>query len=137
NYLGVLITSIPKADLLLPTPTVANRTCSGLIPGFTRGFTLQPVVNFNATNDAELVVAVESDGTDFITHSNLLAFTVQNADTPAATSSAVTTIPVPGYFVPLNPPQPNGQSDLDDGDVRIGGFVFQLGDTVCAAHAIE
>jgi hypothetical protein len=132
-----LITSIPKADLLLSTPTATNRTCSGLVPQFQRGFTLQPVVNFNPASDGEFVLSVENDGTDFVPHTNLLSFRVLQADTASATFSASTNLTVPSYFVPINPPQPDGMSTLDDGDVRIGGYAFQVGDSVYAAHAIE
>jgi len=137
NFVGTLITSIPKADLLLATPTATNRTTSGLIPNLADGFSLQPIVNFNGTNDAEVVIATENDGTDFIAHSNLISFKVQNADTSAATFSTPTNIPVPGYSVPIDPYQPDGQKDLDDGDVRIGSYVFQLGDVIYAVHGIE
>lgn len=135
--LGVLLTSIPKADLLLPTPTAANRTTTGVMPVAARGFSLQPAVNFNATNSAEFVLATENDGADFLTHTNLLGFTVQNADTASASFPASSDIVVPGYFVPLNPPQPDGQSTLDDGDVRIGSYAMQVGDDVYATHAVE
>ena len=136
-FLGVLLTSIPKADLLLDVPTVSNRTCSGVLPVSARGFTLQPVLNFNPTNNAEFVLSVESDGGDFLNHSNLFSFTVSNADTATATFSASSQTLVPNYFVPLNPPQPDGLSTLDDGDVRIGGYVVQVGDDVYATHAVE
>ena len=136
NLTGVLITSIPKADLLLGSPTVSNRTTSGLVSISERGFTLQPVVNFAATNNS-FVVAVESDGTDFQTHNILKSFEVQGADSPSAVFTTNIDITVPDYFVPINPPQPNGDDSLDDGDVRIGGYVFQVGDVVYAAHAVE
>ena len=137
NLAGVLITSIPKADLLLGTPTVTNLTTSGLMTISDRGFTLQPVVNFAPTNDSEFVLAVENAGTDFETHTTLKSFNVQAADTPSAVFTTNTDITVPGYFVPINPPQPDGNDSLDDGDVRIGGFAFQVGDVVYATHAVE
>jgi len=137
NFLGVLLTSIPKADLLLATPTVTNRTTTGLMSESARGFSLQPAVNFNPTNNAEFVLSTESDGTDFLTHTNLLGFTVQNADTATASFTASSDIVVPGYFVPFNPPQPDGQNTLDDGDVRIGSYAMQVGDDVYATHAVQ
>ncbi|MDB6019925.1 MAG: hypothetical protein JWR19_4414 [Pedosphaera sp.] len=137
NFAGVLITSIPKSDLLLPTPTVTNRTSSGLMPESQRGFVLQPAVNFNPANTPEFVLAVDSDGTDFLPHTNLRTFKITGADTPTATLSANTDIVVPDYSVPINPPQPNGMNTLDDGDLRIGAYAFQVADVVYAVHAVE
>ena len=54
--LSVTMTSIPKSDLLLPTPTVANRTLVRQV-GFNMGFTLQGVTN-TAANPHASVLAV-------------------------------------------------------------------------------
>ncbi len=142
NLIGVLITSIPKADLLLSTPTATNRTTSGVVSEASLGFSLEPVVNFNPTNSAESVVAVPTDGTamigpNFIPQTSLMTFQVLGADTPSATFSVSTSIPVPSYLVNINPPQPDGQSTLDNGDARIGAYAFQVGDNIYAAHGVQ
>ena len=142
TFVGVLITSIPKADLLLSTPTATNRTTSGVLSETSLGFAPQPVVNFSPTNDAENVLAVPTDGTamsggNFIPQTSLLTFQVLGADTPSATFSASTHIPVPSYLVNLNPPQPDGQITLDNGDARIGSYVFQVGDSIYATHGVQ
>lgn len=137
NFAGVLITSIPKADLLLDMPTAANRTCSGLLASPDYGFSLEPALNFNATNGSESVLAVESDGSDFQYHSNLRLFTVNNAGTSTASLSPIYNVAVPPYFVPFNPAQPDGLALLDDGDLRIGSYVAQVGDDLYAVHGVE
>jgi hypothetical protein len=135
---GVLITSIPKNDLLATTPSVANRTCSGVMPVSTRGFSLQPAVNLNSVGSGlEFVIAVENDGTDFATHTVLRSFNIAGADSPSATFSPNTTIDVPDYYIPFNPPQPDTQTTLDAGDVRMGAYVFQVGNVMYATHAIQ
>ena len=136
-FAGVLFTSIPKADLLLETPTATNLTCSGLLPAQNYGFSLEPVLNFNPTNSAEPVLAVESDGTDFQYHFNLKLFSVSNSASAKAAFGSITSVAVPPYFVPLNPYQPDGQNSLDDGDLRIGSYVVQVGDNIYAVHGVE
>jgi hypothetical protein len=129
---------------LLSTPTATNRTTSGVLPEASLGFAPQPVVNFNPTNNAESVLAVPTDGTassggHFIPQTSLLTFQVLGADTPSATFSASTPIPVPSYLVNLNPPQPDGITPptLDNGDARIGSYVFQVGDSIYATHGVQ
>jgi len=136
-FAGVLITSLPKADLLLPTPTAANRTCSGLLSSGDYGFSLEPVLNFNPVAASEPVLAVESDGTDFQYHSNLKFSSVSNSATANATFGAISNVVVPPYFVPFNPYQPDGQNSLDDGDLRIGSYCVQVGDDIYAVHGVE
>jgi hypothetical protein len=142
SFIGVLVTSIPKADLLLSTPTATNRTTSGVVSQASFGFSPEPVVNFNPTNNAENVLAVPTDGlamtgTNFIPQVSLLTFQVLDADTPSATFSPSTLIPVPSYLVNINPFQPDGTNTLDDGDARIGSYVFQVGDNIYATHGVQ
>ena len=136
-FAGVLITSLPKAELLLPTPTAANRTCSGLLSSGDYGFSLEPVLNFNPVAASEPVLAVESDGTDFQYHSNLKFSSVSNSATANATFGAISNVVVPPYFVPFNPYQPDGQNSLYDGDLQIGSYCVQVGDDIYAVHGVE
>ncbi len=137
NLLGVLLTSIPKADLLQATPTATNRSTTGLMTIMDRGFTLQPVVNLSPSSAAENVIAVESDGTDFQFHSILKSFQVLNSAAANAAFTPSTNLTVPQYFVALDPPQPDGQSTLSDGDTRIGAIVRQVGDIIYAVHSTQ
>lgn len=137
RFAGVLLTSIPKNDLLAAIPNVANRTCSGVMTMASRGFSLQPAVNLGPAGGIEFVLAVENDGTDFATHTILKSFNVAGADGPAATLSPNTDITVPDYYIPFNPPQPDTLTTLDAGDVRIGAYVFQVGNVAYAVHAVQ
>ncbi|MEI6076035.1 MAG: hypothetical protein WCS94_10700 [Verrucomicrobiota bacterium] len=142
NYVGVLVTSIPKSDLLGPDPTAINRTCSGVMGPPSLGFSLQPVVNFNPTSKTEAVLAVPEDGTfndgiHFLPQNELLMFQIFDAVTPSASLGTNQLLSVPSYLVNFNPPQPDGQVTLDDGDARIGSFVFQVGDSIYATHAVQ
>jgi len=137
KLLGVLLASVPKADLLQPTPTAANRSTTGLVPIGTFGFTLQPVVNFSPTNGPENVVAVDSDGTDFLLHNTLKMFQVLNAGASNAAFTPPANLTVPQFFVPLDPPQPDGMSTLSDGDSRIGAISYQVGNIIYAVHSTQ
>ena len=137
NFAGVLITSVPKADLLLTAPTATHRTCSGLLSALDYGFSLEPVLNFSPVTGSEPVLAVESDGTDFQYHSTLKCFAVSNSPSANAVLGTVSNVVVPPYFVPFNPAQPDGQNSLDDGDLRIGSYAVQIGDDIYAVHGVE
>ena len=135
---GSALVSIPKADLLLATPTAANATSFGILDYGSYGMVLQPVFNPGGTGSAP-VVAVGDLGVDFAFHSNLAIASITNGGGPgAALLSAPSSIPVTPYFVPINPPQPNpAADDLDDGDARISAVVRQVGNVIYAVHAEE
>src|SRR5207248_981859 len=44
---------------------------------------------------------------------------------------------VPAYDVPINPPQPDGSDNLDDGDARMSACVRRVGDIVYAVHSVQ
>ncbi len=136
---GDTLVSIPKADLLANLPTADNRTWFGVLDPTLYGYVPQPAVNLDpgATGDHP-VLAVGDLGNDLSLHFTLAAYSVQNADIPGgATLSATTSIGVSGYSIPLNPPQPGGNTNLDDGDARFGAAVRQVGDILYATHASE
>ena len=135
---GASLISIPKADLLLATPTATNATSFGVLDYASRGMVLQPVFNPAGTGNAT-VLAVGSLGVDFAFHSNLVFSGIANAAGPGgALLSAPSSIPVTPYFVPINPPQPDpAANDLDDGDARISAIVRQIGDVIYAVHDEE
>jgi hypothetical protein len=137
SFIGVALTSIPKADLLQAIPTAANRTYSGVMPTSAWGFTLQPVINFSSTTGAATVIAASDSGVDFQPHSTLTSLLVSNAATASASFIGVTNITVPVWNVPINPTQPNGNNTLDDGDSRIGSAVYQTGNFFYAVHSTQ
>ncbi len=135
---GSALVSIPKADLLLATPTVTNATSFGILSYANYGAVLQPVFNPGGTNSAQ-VVAVADLGKDYAYHSNLVIGSITNAAGPgSAILSAPSSILVNPYFVPINPPQPNpADTNLDDGDSRISALVQQVGGVIYAVHGEE
>src|SRR5258708_18093063 len=112
RQLGVLLASIPKADLLLSPPTATNRTCSGVLAITNNGFALQPSIDFRPGSTGDVVVAAQNDGTDFMPHSVLKSFLALNTTNATATLHSNLDISVPPYNVPINPPQPNGMGTL-------------------------
>ncbi len=135
---GSVLISIPKADLLLATPTTANRTIFSPLPEATHGVIFQPAVNLNAGSADANVLTVPHDGTDLVAQSSLLRFTIQNAAGPGAASlSTPTAITVPTYTVPLNPAQPSGDTSLDDGDNRFSAPIFQVGNVLYGVHGVQ
>jgi hypothetical protein len=146
NPLGPLLVSIPKADLLASTPTIANRTTFGVMSVDERGQVLQPVTCFDGTSTGN-VLAMGDIGTDSDPHSNVVSFTVQNAAGPGpATLSASSNILVPPYFVPMNPDvgvpmlnaiQPDGTTTLTANDARISAKVYAVAGVMYAVHNTE
>jgi hypothetical protein len=135
---GLALISIPKADLLLATPTATNATSFGILDYASYGAVLQPVFD-PAGKGSATIVAAASFGIDFAYHSNLIISSITNAAGPgAALLSPPSSIPVDSYFVPINPPQPDpAADDLDDGDSRFTAIVRQVGDIIYAVHGEE
>jgi hypothetical protein len=134
---GPLLVSIPKQDLLGNSPSVARRTSSGVLDYTNYGAVLQPALSLGPTTGNEVVLAIGDLGYDFESHSNLVVFAVENAASSNASFSTPISLPVPPYSVPLNPPQPGGADNLDDGDARLGASVYRVGDFLYAVHAVE
>ncbi len=134
--IGDTLVSIPKADLLLSEPTATNRTSFGILNS-DYGVVFQPVVNLGASSSGAKVLAVGSLGIDFLPHSNLVSFAVLNAADTNALLTAPTNIIVPGYNVPINPTQPDGNNTLDDGDNRFSAMVRQVDGILYATHGCQ
>lgn len=137
NPTGMTLLSFPKADLLAATPTAANMTRFTSLSYSTYGEILQPVVCLDGSS-AGRILAAESAGVDFQTHTSLKTFTVANAAGPgSATHSSVTSITIPGYDVPINPYQPDGSDNLDDGDARLSAMVRCVNGVFYAVHGVQ
>ncbi len=83
NPLGAALWSIPKADLIAASPSIANATWHGVMAYSERGNVLQPVNCFDASANGK-VLAVTDIGLDTDPHSNIVSFAVQNAGSPSA-----------------------------------------------------
>jgi len=132
NSKGSVIDAIPKSSLLTIPPTTTGIKRSGVQSFATRGQVVQPAVTTGSPTTPEVMLAIGDLGLDFKGHD-----TVVLSETSALTLGAATTITVPTYFVPINPPQPNGWDGLDDGDGRISGMVRRVGDIVYGVHGTQ
>jgi hypothetical protein len=130
------LTMIPKADLLANPPTIAGRLFLGTLPYATNGAVLQPASCLDGSSSG-IVLAAGDLGLDRQPHSNLVATTVLNPGTPVATLAQATNILVAPYTVPIDPPQPDGTTNLADNDARLSARVCTVGGVVFAVHNIE
>lgn len=143
NPVGATLVSIPKADLLTNPPSIANRTAFGLLSHDTYGYIMQPTVTADTASGREIVLATGGLGFDWqtgtiVTNNTLVGFTIENASGPgSAQLSNPTVISIPPFTAPLNPPQPGGSSNIDNGDARLSSTVFRLGNVLYAIHATQ
>jgi hypothetical protein len=142
NPLGSSLVSIPKADLLAATPTIANRTSFGVMSYAQVGQVLQPAVCFDGSC-AGRVLATTDYGLDSSPHSNLVSFAVQNAVGPGATLTPSTFIPTLPWEVPdspylpgpcFAPIQPDGTDTLQANDARLSAHVYAIGGILYAVN---
>jgi hypothetical protein len=138
NSTGSALISIPKDALLANPPSAAGRTSFGILDYNARGDILQPAITAGNASTPETVLAVGDVGLDFQPHNTLVASVVSNAATTGgATLGPPMVLTVPSYSVPINPPQPDGTSNLDDGDARLSACVRRVGDILYAVHAVQ
>jgi hypothetical protein len=118
------LVAVPKADLLLPTPTVANRRVLENVAVGT-GFNVQPVVDHDDATGSAAFVGFAG----FLRRSDLVG--------PIATAnlSTVTTTLASGA-VPLDAPQPGPKADLHTLDARISGNVVLQNGTLWGVQTV-
>ena len=138
NPIGPTLVSIPKSDLLANPPSVARRTSLGILSYGVRGDILQPAMTTGLASTPESVLAMGDLGFDLQPHSTLIASTIQTvAGLTNVTLTAASVLTVPDYEVPINPPQPDGSDNLDDGDARLSASVRRVGDIIYAVHSVQ
>jgi hypothetical protein len=130
----VSLVSIPKADLLLPNPSIARRTTfANMDYQHDRGFTLQPVSNFGPSTGSGIVIS-----SDFSTGRALKRFNVNNPDTAMATLTATTSVTVDQFTNLRQAHQPDGTQNLSTlTDPRITASVYQIGKNIWATHSVD
>lgn len=136
SFQNVSLISVPKADLLLATPTVTNRTVFATENASNRGFALQPAIDFGPAKGKAVVLAVDANGTSQFNRTDVL-----NSGGPgAATLSSSVNIGVSSLSNPPLARQPGDTGSdtlLSSGDDRMSGAVFEQGNTLWAAHSIS
>jgi hypothetical protein len=126
---NVSLFSIPKADLLASTPTLANMTRFDDLSSASVGFTLQGANDIGGTSGAILGV----DNT-----LGLIDLTrVSGAGGPGATLSATTKIAGLVDGQPNSARQPDGTRTVNTGDNRLSGSVVQVGNRIYIANDID
>ncbi|HKB02058.1 MAG TPA: dockerin type I domain-containing protein [Gemmataceae bacterium] len=131
---GVTLTSIPKSDLLLATPTLANRTTFVQnAPGVTMGWAPQVVTNFNSSPTYASIVATDYNLFDQIDRTKITG--TGGAGATLGTTSALLTSPT---SLPGKSRQPDGTRQISGADDdRYTGASIQVGDLIYSAHGIS
>src|SRR6185295_17374121 len=107
---------------LLGNPTIGNRSLFLNESTSSRGFTVQPAINFGAASGAQPLLAADASVANrfhFATISNAGVAASQAAVLSTSTSIIVQTSDPPAAQ------QPDGSQNLDSGDRRISASVYQ------------
>jgi hypothetical protein len=143
DYTGTALWSLPKADLLVIPPIITNRTWFGQLYNGAYGYSINPAICFDGSAGGD-VLAPSSDGVDPktgnpMTTNTLLAFAIQNAGGPGlATLDARQTIRVQPYTEPFDwALQPDGSTNLVDGDASFPANIYRVGDVLLTAQGIQ
>ncbi len=139
---GSGLLSIPKADLLAATPTIANMHWFGVQDLATAGEVFQPAICFDGSVSGS-ILSVGDIGSDSTPHSNVVWFAVQNAGSTSPALTALTSLNVLPYQVPdneiLGVPQftalqPDGTTTLQANDARLSAKVYAVNGILYAVH---
>jgi hypothetical protein len=140
NPVGPTLVSIPKSSLLTSPPTLSGMKWFGVLNYTVRGEILQPAVCFDQSGQG-LVLSAASLGIDtqgnFETNTSLVISQIKNVTGASPSLSSASLLTVLAYTVPLDPVQPDGSSNLDDGDARISASVYQVSGVLYAVHSTQ
>ncbi len=118
--------SVPKADLLLPTPSVANLTRFDGLNAATVGHTLQPIIDFGPSKGHAPILAAANP----LSTTQILRTDLSGTTGAGATLSSTTVITVPTYTIPPAAEQPDGIHTISTIDHRLNSQVYQVDDTI-------
>ncbi len=121
--------SIPKADLIGATPSLANMTRFEDMSASARGFEPDPVVNLAGTGGH--VLAIDNDVYGKVDRTN-----INGASGASATLSATTKITIANDSSPAYGRQPDGTQQIDAGDDRINSSVYEANGYIYATHTV-
>src|SRR5262245_13221001 len=134
--LGDTLTSIPKADLLLSTPTLANVTTFTQVAPSAMGWAPQVVTNFAASPSAASVVATHYSLFNFINYTQLTGSGTQTPN--GATLGSTGNLAIPYNALPGKSWQADDSRVISGGDDdRYAGAIYQQGDLIFAVHPIS
>ena len=142
---GSGLVSIPKADLIAATPTIANRHWFGVMNLATNGEVMQPAICFDGSVSG-ITLTIGDAGNTSDPHSNIIWTAEQNAGGTSPTLSAAVSLAVLPYQIPDNADlgvpqltvhQPDGTTTLLANDARISAKVYGVGGVLYAVHSTE
>jgi hypothetical protein len=142
NPAGLVVVSVPKASLLANPPGILPRFSSGPLDYARHGYIAQPAVCLDGSAVGRLLstqgLGINEITGDFETHNTLVGLAILDPATPAKTTLATPKkIPVPDFTAPINGPQPDGTTTLDNGDARFSGAVQCVAGTLFAVHSTQ
>jgi hypothetical protein len=141
--LSTALLALPKVDLLASPPVTTNGTWLPNLTTSTYGYSLGPAICFDGTA-AEVALATASAGVDPNTgqpetNSNLIVTSIlRSNDSSAITLGAPKIVRVLPYTEPINYAlQPDGPTNLVDGDATITANIYCIGGVLFAAHSLQ
>lgn len=136
SFNSIELVVIPKADLLLASPTLANATLSQGINASNTGFTAQAVVDMN---NGSLGTTPHPVLGTFSSTSVKLSSITGSATAPVFNYSGGINniINVTNNVSPTNARQPGGPNTINTGDNRISGNAIKQGNNLWASNSIS
>ncbi len=128
---AVSLFSVPKSDIIAPTPTIANLTSFANLDANTYGFALQGVNNPDTGSGHGVIMAIDNTLLN-----QFECTTVNGSGAAGATLSSPTVIHTAYDGYPSPATQPGGNT-LDSGDDRFSGAVRQIGGYIFIANCIS
>ncbi|MBC7856563.1 MAG: hypothetical protein IAF94_24300 [Pirellulaceae bacterium] len=133
-FTDVTIYSFPKSDLLATTPTASAMTrfpIVGLNSPNSRGFSVQPAVDFGPSDGRAVLLATDGAVTARLRRTNILgagaaAATLSPTPSTAINTAALSTVPTAD--------QPGNKANLNTGDTRFSSNVVEVGDSLWAVR---
>ncbi|MEP6755075.1 MAG: PEP-CTERM sorting domain-containing protein [Chthonomonadales bacterium] len=133
SFSGISVTTIPKADLLAVTPSVANKTTFNN-PSASLGFTIQGVTSIDPSIGHTALVAVNNSNFSQLNRTN-----INGVIGAGASLSATNIVNVAATSYTGLARQPDGTRQIDGLDDRIGGTAsaYQVGGNIFLVHGIS
>ena len=131
TFTGVSFFSIPKADLIASTPSLANMTRFDNLDDTVYGFSLQGVTNPDPGPGHGVIIAIDNVEYKFFDRTSIFG-------SGAANATLGTTVRISNaYDAPPNAArQPTSGQTIDAGDDRFSAFVRQVGSTIFMANTV-
>lgn len=124
--------SIPKADLIDGTPSLTNLSAFRDLDASTVGFRPYPVIDFGPDDGSSPFLATADIGDDVVRRTD-----VTGAGGAGAVLGATTNIDVVDFDPPNDVDQPGPKQDINTGDSRFSGAVYEVGNSIWGAYTVE